>query len=179
MQGFFGGISAEVLCNLLRNPFELMKQNMQVGNENSLRGILRHIYGNYGFRGLYKGFGPLLLREIPFSCIQMPTYELAKSMYIRHDKPFMTTTETLKAGFIAGSVAAVLTNPIDVIKTNIMTQRTVIYSGFADCAAKLYEDHGLKVFGRGMVYRVSAIGSMSLFFFGGYETFMRLLSDKF
>lgn len=122
---------------------------------------------------------PLLSREIPFSCIQMPTYELAKGMYVTQDKPFMTRIETCKAGFIAGSVAATLTNPIDVIKTNIMTQKTIIYSGFADCAGKLYRENGATVFTRGITYRVGAIGCMSVFFFSGYEILMEFLSDKF
>lgn len=157
----------------------MMKQNLQVGNENTLGDIFRSVYKNYGLRGYYRGFIPLLCREIPFSCIQMPTYELAKGMYLSNDKKFMTKFETFKAGFIAGSVAAALTNPIDVIKTNIMTQKTVIYTGFIDCSSKLYRENGIKVFARGLGYRFVTIGCMSVFFFSGYETLMEFLSDKF
>ncbi len=157
---------------LVRNPFEIMKQQLQVGNEKSLSVIFRYIYSNYGVRGLYRGFGSLIAREIPFSCIQMPTYELFKSCFITPEKRHLSQLEAAFSGFMAGSTAALLTNPIDVIKSNIMTQKQIIYSGFWDCASKLYAEHGIMVFTRGAMYRYLQIGSMSISFFLAYETAM-------
>jgi len=170
---FFGAIGAEVMGVLVRNPFEIMKQQLQVGNEKSLSGIFRHIYSNYGARGLYRGFGSLIAREIPFSCIQMPTYEFFKSFFTTQNKKHLSKLEAAFSGFMAGSTAALLTNPIDVVKSNIMTQKQIIYSGFWDCASKLYNEHGLMVFTRGAMYRYLQIGSMSISFFLAYETAMK------
>lgn len=170
---FFGAIGAEVLGVLVRNPFEIMKQQLQVGNEKTLSGIFGHIYNSYGVRGLYRGFGSLIAREIPFSCIQMPTYEFFKSRFVSQEKKHLSQLEAAFSGFMAGSTAALLTNPIDVIKSNIMTQRQIIYSGFWDCASRLYRDHGIMVFTRGAMYRYIQIGSMSISFFLAYETTMK------
>ena len=179
VQAFFGGISAEICANVLRSPFEIMKQNLQVGNDKNLTDVAKRLYAMKGLRGFYIGFGSLLGREIPFSCIQMPIYELVKGLFITEKKKYMKKWETLLSGFVAGSTAAVVTNPIDVVKTNIMTQKTQIYDGFFHCARDLYNKNGIMVFTKGMGYRYITIGSMSVFFFLGYETFMEFINDKF
>lgn len=156
-----------------------MKQHMQIGNEPTLTSVFRYIRLNHGYRGFYIGLFSLFLREIPYSCIQMPIYEAVKLRFLKQDKQFMNTRETVIAGFTAGSIAGILTTPIDVVKTNIMTQKDIIYSGFIDCYKKLYKEHGIKVFGRGAFYRFTAVGGVSAFFFLGYEVFMELFHDKF
>jgi len=41
-------------------------------------------------------------------------------------------------GGVAGSIAAGLTTPIDVIKTKLMVQREKIYDNIWDCMSKIY-----------------------------------------
>ncbi len=152
-----------------------MKQQLQVGNEKSLIAIYQYIYGKYGLRGLYRGFGSLISREIPFSCIQMPTYEFFKSFFVTREKKNLSHAEAGFSGFMAGSLAALLTNPIDVVKSNIMTQKDIVYTGFWDCARKLKKDQGVLVFTRGAAYRYIHVGFMSISFFLAYETTMKAL----
>lgn len=156
-----------------------MKQHLQVGNESSLTASFNYIQKNHGYRGFYIGLSSLLLREIPFSCVQMPIYEAMKAQYLKPGQKFISTQETAISGFVAGSIAAVFTNPVDVVKTNIMTQKKLIYTGFVDCCRKLYKEHGIKVFTRGTKYRVLSVGGISAFFFLGYEVFMEIFNDKF
>ena len=75
-KSFLGGIGAQTLRVMLINPFEMVKQQMQVGQQSGLLKSLIYITKSQGFFGLYRGFGSLLAREIPFSCIQMPVYEV-------------------------------------------------------------------------------------------------------
>ena len=80
-------------------------------------------------RGFYSGFTPLALREIPFSQIQYPAYEMLKKVSIKAIA-FKTGLAAsalevpayvnLVNGCIAGGVAGYLTNPFDVLKTKIM-----------------------------------------------------------
>jgi solute carrier family 25 S-adenosylmethionine transporter 26 len=76
-KSFLGGIGAETLRVLLINPFEIVKQQIQVGQQSNLGKSFFYIFKNQGFLGLYRGFWSLLFREIPFSCIQMPIYEVS------------------------------------------------------------------------------------------------------
>lgn len=75
-KAILGGISAETLRILICNPFEIAKQQMQVGQQSSLLRAFKGILANYGVAGFYRGFFSMLGREIPFSCIQMPIYEV-------------------------------------------------------------------------------------------------------
>ena len=75
-KSFFGGISAETLRVMFINPFEIVKQQIQIGQQNKLLDTFRYMLRTQGFFGLYRGFWSLLGREIPFSCIQMPLYEV-------------------------------------------------------------------------------------------------------
>ena len=58
--------------------------------------------------------------------------------------PKCLLTET---GAIAGAVTGVVTTPLDVIKTRLMTQgSTKTYSGVFDCAQKIWTQEGSAAF---------------------------------
>jgi len=70
---------AEICQALVRCPFEVVKQNMQIGAFQTSKQAIQHIYATKGIRnGFYAGFGSFVLRDIPFSAIQFPLYELLK-----------------------------------------------------------------------------------------------------
>ena len=70
---------AEVCQAVVRCPFEVVKQNMQIGAFTTTGQAIRHIYSEKGVqRGFYAGFTSFVLRDIPFSAIQFPLYELLK-----------------------------------------------------------------------------------------------------
>ena len=86
---FFAGSCAEVASIVIRNPFEVVKQQMQVGLDSRVRATFAHILATKGARGtlrspgFYAGFASFVLREVPFSAIQMPAYELLKRWTLR------------------------------------------------------------------------------------------------
>lgn len=116
-----------------------------MGNQQNPLKTVQFLYAQNSFLGFYRGFSVLLMREIPFSMIQMPIYERVKKA-LKKDKEFLSFYEGAFAGVIGGGTAALLTNPIDVVKTNIMTSQQVKYKGFLDCARHLYGSYGWRVF---------------------------------
>lgn len=72
-------------------------------------------------KGLYRGYLVTLVREIPFGLIQYPLYE-----YFKKHNTKKSTLEFCLCGAKAGGIAAILTTPIDVIKTRIMTNSMTI-----------------------------------------------------
>lgn len=68
--------SCQMAC-LIRVPSEVVKQRSQAGGGTSLE-VFRQTLQADGARGLYRGFLSTISREIPFSIIQFPIWELLK-----------------------------------------------------------------------------------------------------
>lgn len=106
-------------------PVEIVKQRRQtnIAQANRLSGvqILWQAYRTEGlYRGIYRGFGSTLLREIPFSLIQFPIWEYLKANWSEVTGTELTAGAVAACGAVAGGVAAAVTTPLDVAKTRIM-----------------------------------------------------------
>ena len=118
---------AEVCQALVRCPFEVVKQNMQLGAYNTTKEAISHIWQTKGLtRGFYAGFGSFIMRDIPFSAIQFPLYDMLKIFSIRiiarRNGQSEATTQlpgilNSVNGSVAGATAGFLTTPLDVLKT--------------------------------------------------------------
>lgn len=80
--------------------------------------------------------------------------------------------ESAIAGAAAGGTAGVFTNPIDVLKTNYMADKTGMFKSYLHCFRFLLKEEGPRVFLRGMMYRLVHVSSMSVVFFMAYEQFL-------
>lgn len=138
--------TAEVAACLIRVPTEVIKSRQQTltyGKGTTTFQAFQTVLRETGLRGLYRGFGSTVGREIPFTCIQFPLYErlkleMAKSNMLPDsarstkaqqqgrelsDVDLVRSLPTWQAGLagsIAGAIAAGLTTPLDVVKTRIM-----------------------------------------------------------
>ena len=90
----------------------------------------------------------------------------------------MTLPETMISGFTAGGIAAIITNPLDVVKTNLMVNKDKYFDSYWKCVKFLYREDGIGVFLRGFMFRFLNIGAMSMIFLGGYEKFLNFCIKK-
>ena len=74
MCNFLAAALSEVYSCTLRNPFDVLKQQLQVGREKSSRAALKKVLAGRGAKGLFTGLVPSLVRDIPFAGIQMICY---------------------------------------------------------------------------------------------------------
>lgn len=107
---------------LIRVPVEIAKQRRQtINSRTSSISILAEAYRTEGIRrGLYRGYGSTVLREVPFAFIQFPIWEHLKSNWTANTGLELTPVAVAICGAIAGGIAAALTTPLDVAKTRIM-----------------------------------------------------------
>ena len=83
----------------------------------------------HGVRGLWRGVGPTLLRDVPFSMVYWTGYQwlrrstamqrLVSSLGGGNSSLSSEFTAAFLSGTIAGSVAALVTTPFDVVKTRV------------------------------------------------------------
>lgn len=111
------GGSARVLAVTIVNPLELIRTKMQSEKISYIevgRGF-RSMLKMQGILGLWKGFFPTILRDVPFSGIYWTTYETIKK---NSNVTQPTFWFSFAGGAISGGVAAFLTVPFDVVKTH-------------------------------------------------------------
>jgi solute carrier family 25 aspartate/glutamate transporter 12/13 len=148
------------------NPLEIVKIRLQVageiakaeGADRVARGAV-HIVRQLGLIGLYKGATACLLRDIPFSAIYFPAYSHLKKDVFHEGKKGkkLGFGEMLISASAAGSPAAFLTTPADVIKTRLQVEARkgqATYNGIADCFRKILKEEGPRALFKGSLARV-------------------------
>uniref|UniRef100_A0AAQ4RQ49 Mitochondrial S-adenosylmethionine carrier protein n=1 Tax=Gasterosteus aculeatus aculeatus TaxID=481459 RepID=A0AAQ4RQ49_GASAC len=110
----------EIVACLIRVPTEVIKQRTQASPSSTTYHTLLATLREEGVRGLYRGYGSTVLREIPFSLVQFPLWEYLKTLWSRRQGHTLYSWQAAVCGAFAGAVAAVVTTPLDVAKTRIM-----------------------------------------------------------
>lgn len=90
--------SAEVFTAAVRNPFEVVKQQMQAGMHSSTPDAIRSLVRAEGVRGFYAGYLTLVARDIPFDALQFTLYEFLKSSWARFVGRDLTLTDNAALG---------------------------------------------------------------------------------
>src|SRR5271163_2197697 len=96
----------ELASCTIRVPTEVVKQRAQVMAQHSSLSAFKEILAarqESVFRGLYRGFGITIMREMPFTMIQFPIYEAMKRWQARQTgKTKVNALEAAVCGSISG-----------------------------------------------------------------------------
>ncbi|XP_033332635.2 mitochondrial glutathione transporter SLC25A40 isoform X1 [Megalopta genalis] len=159
----FAGATARVWAATLVSPLELIRTKMQAQKLSyaEILQALKTVVSHNGISGLWMGLSSTLLRDVPFSAIYWLHYETIKQTFRGTQQTF---TFNLAAGAIAGSIAAFLTIPFDVVKTHrqIEMGEKEIYSGNKpgrssgtwSIIGKIYRQNGVKGLFTGLIPRI-------------------------
>ncbi|XP_021095911.1 solute carrier family 25 member 39 isoform X1 [Heterocephalus glaber] len=102
------------------SPLELLRTKVQAQHVSyrELGACVRAAVEQGGWRSLWLGWGPTALRDVPFSALYWFNYELLRSWLCDPRTRDQTSVGiSFVAGGISGTVAAALTLPFDVVKT--------------------------------------------------------------
>ncbi|XP_026331461.1 S-adenosylmethionine mitochondrial carrier protein homolog [Hyposmocoma kahamanoa] len=175
----------EVCACVIRVPTEIAKQRKQtyVGkNVKSNFSILLEAYKTEGFRrGVYRGFLSTVLRDLPFSFIELPVWEMLKTFVRQNNEGQVTSLQSAICGSIAGGFAAGVTTPLDLAKTRIM-----LANGYtADrklrirpVLSSIYLESGVRGLFAGIMPRVTSFMIGGFVFFGVYDDIKSLIESK-
>ena len=116
---------AEVVSCAILTPAEVVKQNAQVirgGAATSRWSVSLLAFRRIrSVRDLWSGYSTLLARNLPYTALQFPVFEALKARLCPRGSSAQQTG--LWSGVAAGSsgcVAAIVTTPVDVVKTRVM-----------------------------------------------------------
>ncbi|KAL3481581.1 mitochondrial carrier domain-containing protein [Aspergillus californicus] len=184
----FCGASAGVASGIVTCPLDVIKTKLQAQGGfarrggrvvqttayQGMRGTARAIWREDGLRGLYQGLGPMLLGYLP-------TWAVYLAVYDRTREYFYETTDSwwLSRGYAsvtAGACSTIVTNPIWVIKTRLMSQslRTRSdtegyrapwqYRNTWDAARKMYAQEGILSFYSGLTPALLGLAHVAIQF---------------
>lgn len=167
-------------------PSEVVKQQMQAGMYSSTTEAIRNIWKKKGIGGLYQGYWGGVARDVPFRVAQLTSYEVTKNLYLRikqkrvggSDPVELSAVDAAVCGAIAGTFSAAVTTPLDRIKTLLMTDSDAFGGTVSSCAAKIWQDEGIRGFAVGLVPRVVYIAPSVVIFFVAYEQVQQRLATK-
>lgn len=140
------GACATIASDALMNPFDVIKQRMQVHGSTykNIGQCASHVFRTEGLRAFYVSYPTTLAMTVPFTSLQFMAYE-SLSKVMNPGGKYDPTTHCV-AGGVAGGVAAGLTTPLDVIKTLLQTRGTATDAGLRNAqglwqAAVLVKQH--------------------------------------
>lgn len=102
-----------------------------------------------GLRGVFRGLGATICREVP----GFGTYFFAYELMTRPAGPPLSTSHMMFAGGLSGTLSWVITYPIDVVKSRLQVDGmggVYRYTGFVDCLRKSIQTEGYRVLTRGL-----------------------------
>jgi solute carrier family 25 (mitochondrial aspartate/glutamate transporter), member 12/13 len=187
------------LCQVIAtNPMEMLMITMQT---RSLQGrkpkSMAKVIQKLGLPGLYRGTASTLCRDVPFSMVFFSMKSSLEKAFAG-DRNKAPIAGVFAAGIIAGSAAAAMSTPMDVIKTRLMaaaggashstrrisatttvaTSEVVAVENIASVARDIWVKEGVAGFFTGVVPRIliiSPLFGITLLF---YEAQLRFASSS-
>ncbi|XP_050365962.1 mitochondrial phosphate carrier protein 1, mitochondrial [Argentina anserina] len=166
--------SAQVFADIALCPFEAVKVRVQTQPRfaKGLADGLPKLYSTEGLAGFYKGLLPLWGRNLPFTMIMFTTFEhsvdLVYRKVIQRRKEDCSIAEqlgaTCLAGYAAGAVGTVVSNPAD----NVVT---FLYNKKASSVMQAVRNIGFpSLFTRSLPVRITLIGPVITLQWFFYDT---------
>jgi len=177
------GASATIASDALMNPFDVIKQRMQV-HKSEFRSVFtcaRVVYRNEGLNAFYVSYPTTLTMTVPFTAVQFTVYEELKKL-LNPSGVYSPTTHMI-AGGLAGGVAAGVTTPLDVAKTLLQTRGSSAdpeiraTRGMMDAFRIIWQRDGMKGFARGLTPRVMTFMPSNALCWLSYEFFKAAIRE--
>nr|CAG8552244.1 2080_t:CDS:2 [Entrophospora candida] len=178
------GACATIASDALMNPFDVIKQRMQVHGSvyRNVVDCAKAVYSREGLIAFYVSYPTTLSMTIPFQVFQFSSYEYFRKV-LNPSGQYDPKTHVI-AGGLAGAIAAAATTPLDVAKTLLQTRGNTNDLKIRNCnglfgAFKIiYERNELKGFFRGLRPRVLSHMPSTAICWSVYEYFKWFINKK-
>jgi len=175
---FFADVA---LCPLEATRIRLVSQPTFASG---LFGGFSRIYREEGvLRGFYSGFGPILFKQVPYTMAKFVVYEIAaENIYKSIGKPKnelsngTVTAVNLGSGVIAGTAAAIISQPADTLLSKINKTPGLPGESISSRLIKLAGDLGPKGLFLGLGARIVMVATLTAGQFAIYGEIKRVLN---
>ncbi|KAG2222383.1 hypothetical protein INT45_006905 [Circinella minor] len=133
-------------------------------------------------KGFYSGFGPILFKQVPYTMAKFVVYEkAAESIYASLSTPkdqltpSTVTSVNLGAGIIAGTAAAIISQPADTLLSKINKQKGAEGESVTSRLITMSKQLGVKGLFGGLVPRIVMVATLTAGQFAIYGDIKRVL----
>lgn len=156
-----------IVASVVRVPADTLKHRVQVYLHANVFEAFRSVVTTDGIAGLYRGFWPTLMRDVPEIAIQFSVYEKLRGVLEqKRQVSKLTTPEHLTLGAFAGAVAATCTMPLDLVKTR---QQCGMAESIPGIVLSVIREKGVRGLFTGVRSRTLHVSLMSALFFSLFE----------
>lgn len=124
------GVCATVMSDAVLTPMDMVKQRLQLssgvgGAYSGVWDCVKRVLKEEGFKAFYASYKTTVVMNAPFTAVHFATYEAAKKGLMEispedaNDERWIVHAT---AGAAAGALAAAVTTPLDVVKTQLQCQ---------------------------------------------------------
>lgn len=176
---FVAGATAALGSSVVKVPLAVCIRSVQAGVYKNVFHAGKSIVNAAGVRGLFTGFLPTVLEDVPDMAVKFAVYESLRKLHIsmREGRP-ANIAEDLIMGGVAGAAAAAATTPLDVVKTVMMCTASSRPTLIGAAKSVTREGKGIKPFFRGVGPRALSNGLNSAIFFCFFEAIRQVLIKK-
>ena len=178
---FICAAGAMLACSFILVPGEVIKCRLQAGTIDSMLGGIVQIVKDEGIGGLYQGYFSTLVRDVPYTMLELGLYENIKSAIQRYNakkksSDALSQADELVAAAVTGGVTGFVTTPLDVIKTKLMLTEGGSL-GVMGTLMDTYKAGGVDALFVGVAARVSWILPFTAFYLPVYDMLKRRLLE--
>ena len=149
-------------------PQEVLKQRLVTNIYPNFRTAVKTIFTQEGIKGFYTGWAPTVARNLPYVVITFTTFNHWKTQELKRQEeeglnPSLDTATSMRFGIGAALIGTLVTQPIDVVKTRMMTQAASNlppYPNALACVTDIVQTEGISNFAKGLAPRAAYIGPL-------------------
>jgi len=180
-------VATGLACSSVRVPTSVVKARLQLGFSSSVRhAVAAALQNGGGWRGLYAGWYATCVLDVSYALVQFTVLERLVALCgatIARGR-MLSSGENALVGFLVGVITAILTEPLDVVKTRLQTQRRdprsicgtdFGYAGVFDGLHKMVQLEGVLALWRGLLPRLLLKGWGSCIWYSAYTMLRNIM----
>lgn len=185
LESLLCGAFAGAVAKTAIAPLDRTKIIFQVSSKRfSAKEALRLLYCTYikdGFVSLWRGNSATMVRVMPYAAIQFCSHEQYKLLlggYCGLQGKALPPLPRFVAGSLAGTTAAMLTYPLDLVRARMAVTAKEMYSNILHVFIRIFQEEGVRTLYRGFFPTILGVIPYAGITFFTYETLKKLHTEK-
>ncbi|XP_023259928.1 mitochondrial coenzyme A transporter SLC25A42-like [Seriola lalandi dorsalis] len=177
---FAGAVAKTVIAPLDRTKIIFQVSSKRFSAKEAFR-LIYCTYMKHGLLSLWRGNSATMVRVMPYAAIQFCSHEQYKKLlgnYFGYQGKALPPFPRFLAGSLAGTTAAMLTYPLDMVRARMAVTAREMYSNIMHVFVRISQEEGVKTLYRGFTPTILGVIPYAGITFFTYETLKKLHTEK-